>query len=222
MTIEDITERGFKNVVEGLRRQRSENQFRTFITNVVSECDHTAHLRKIGAVILRAHRKDDGLTRAELVQELLDRADAYYRVLWSTCTEDERVVLYQLAEDGWANFKNEVAIHQLGRRKLVTRSNTLRIMNESFRQFVLHSQSHGEVEAWLREEGQSIWKSLKLSLGLLAVVAAAWLFYSQQQFFNSLVGYVSAFGAATAMLVKWLSDLRSGTKTSEAGSSMHQ
>lgn len=216
MTIEDITEKGFQNVVSSLRRRRSDDEFRIFINNVIRECNHTAQLRKIGAVILRAHRKDNGLSRDVLVQELLDRADAYYRVLWSTCTENERVVLYQLAADGWANFKNEAAINQLKRRKLVNLSYGLRIMNESFRQFVLHSQYRVEVEAWEREEEQSVWKSLKLSLGVLAIVAAAWLFYSQEQFFNSLVGYVSAFGAAAAVLVKWIGDLRSGGKSTES------
>jgi hypothetical protein len=119
-----------------------------------------------------------------------------------------------LAEDGWANCKNETAIHQLERRSLITRPDGLRIMNESFRQFVRHSQYREEIESWEQEGGQSVWQSVKLSLGITAVLGAAWLFYSQQQFFNSLVGYISAFGTATAVLVKWFADLRGGTRNS--------
>ena len=63
-----------------------------------------------------------------------------------------------------------------------------------------------------------MWQSLKLSLGVSAILVTAWLFYSQQQFFNSLVGYISAFGAAAAVLVKWFADLRgTGKGTSATG-----
>jgi hypothetical protein len=214
VAIEDITEGTLKPVAERLRRRNPAPQFQDFIDKIVSECDHTARLRKLGRAIMRTHRKGQGLSRGALVQELLDRADAYYRLLWSTCTESERVVLYQLAEDGWANFKNETAIRQLQRRKLVTRLHGLRIMNESFRQVVCHSQYRPDIAAWEQEGEQSIWQSLKLCLGITAVLLAAWLFYSQRQFFNSLVGYISAFAASAAVLVKWFADLRGGGKVS--------
>ena len=151
-----------------------------------------------------------------VVQEILDHADAYYRVLWSTCTENERVVLYQLAEDGWANFKNGMAILQLKRRQLVTERKGLHIMNESFRQFIRRSQDQQEINAWEQEGDQSVWKSVKLSLGIVAVLVAAWLFYSQRQFFNSLVAYLGAFAASAAVLVKWFADLR-GSKAPSGG-----
>jgi hypothetical protein len=214
--IEDVTEATFGEITEKLGALNTLPEFQVFIHDVVSECDHTAQLRKLGATIMRTHRKGPGLSREALVQELLDRADAYYRVLWSTCTENERVVLYQLAEDGWANFKNEMAILQLKRRKLVTVRKGLCIMNESFRQFVRHSQDRQEINAWEKEGDQSVWKSVKLSLGIVAVLAAAWLFYSQRQFFNSLVAYISAFAASGAVLVKWFADLR-GSKAPSGG-----
>jgi hypothetical protein len=55
---------------------------------------------------------------------------------------------------------------------------------------------------------QSVWRYLKLSLGILAVATAAWLLYSQQQFSNAVLGYVGAIGAAAGIVFKLLSDLR--------------
>ena len=237
VTIEDITIQGFYRVAQQLRNKREDLEFHKFIDLVVEECDHTAQLRKMGAAILRAYRKDEGLSKEQLIQELLDRADSYYRVLWSTCTQDERLVLYQLARDGWANLKNTFAIQHLQRRKLIvvpaqvsarnpwagnSALSTLkgpigiRIMNESFRQFIRISQQRDEIEAWEREGDQSVWRFLKLSLGILAVAGAAWLLYSQQQFFNLIVAYVGALGAAAGVVFKLVSDLR-GKNPAPAG-----
>ena len=75
MTIDDITEDVFKEVVDGLKRRRPDRLFQDFIKHVVRECDHTAQLRKIGGTVLRAHRDKEGLSPEALVQELLDRAN---------------------------------------------------------------------------------------------------------------------------------------------------
>lgn len=218
LTIEDITVPGFRRVAEEMRKRRPDPAFLEFVDRVLMECDHTAQLRKIGAFILRSHRKDSGLSPVGLIQELLDRADSYYRVLWATCTQDERLVLYQLAKDGWANPKNELAIQHLQRRRLVTLMPGLRILNESFRQFIRTSQYHEEIATWEQEGQQSVWRSLKMSLGILAVAAAAWLLYSQQQFFNTVVAYLGAIGAAGGVVFKVFSEMRGG-KSAPGGAS---
>ena len=215
LTIDDITVPRFQRVIAKMLLLRTDTAFRELVDRVVKECDHTAQMRKIGAAILRLHRKNPGMSRDMLIQELLDRADSYYRVLWSTCTRDERLVLYQLAQDGWANPKNELAIQHLLRRGLILGSG-LRIMNESFRHFIRRSQYHEEIALWEQEGEQSLWRSLRLSLGILAVSAAAWLLYSQQQLFNAVLGYVGALGAAAGVVFKLLSDLR-GSRSAPMG-----
>jgi len=238
VTIEDITIQGFYRVSQQMRQKRDDPRFRAFIDYIAEECDHTAQLRKIGVAILRIHRKDEGLSQEKVIQELLDRADSYYRVLWSTCTQDERLVLFQIAQDGWANPKNKVAIQQLQRRKLIVipaqvnvsqpwsgnfALSTLkghvgiRLMNESFRHFIRNSQQRDEIEAWEREADQSVWRFLKLSLGILTAAVAAWLLYSQQQFFNTIVAYVGALGAAAGIVFKLVGDLRGKNSAPSGG-----
>ena len=247
--IKDITERRFQK--KGIKSvlEKASDEHREFARRVVEECDHTAQLRKIGSKILSAHLVADAKgerrakisTRDGLIQELLDRADSYYRTLWSTCTPDERLVLFQLASDGWANPRNQLAIQHLERRNLVTRPNPkidvrstapcdadtlgrdhappvgLRIMNESFREFIRKSQHREEIAAWEQEGEQSVWRFLKLSLVILTAAVAAWLLYSQQQFFNTVVAYVGALGAAVGVVFKLLGDLRGRGSTPNAG-----
>jgi hypothetical protein len=160
--------------------------------------------------MLEAHDGGPAVSRAALVEELLDRADAYYRVLWSTCTREERLVLFQLARDGWANPKNERAIQQLERRHLVRRSPGLRILNESFCRFVKAAQLPEEVAKWEHDERHSAWSAVKLGLTTAALMAGAWLLYTQQDIFQMGIGYVAAMATASGTV---LTLIRSFTRT---------
>lgn len=168
---------------------------------IQEECDGTAQLRKIGLSMLDASSPITEISKAALVEELLDRADAYYRTLWSTCTKEERLVLFQLARDGWANPKNQRAIQQLERRRLVRRSPGLRIMNESFRRFVSAAQLPAEVAHWEEDEQQSAWSALRLALSTAALMAGGWLLYTQQDVFQMGIGYVAAMGTASGTVL---------------------
>jgi hypothetical protein len=181
---------------------------------IKEECDHTAHLKRLGTTIMDAHQGGPALSKPALVEELLDRADAYYRVLWSTCTNEERLVLFQLARDGWANPKNERAIQQLERRRLVRRLPGLRIMNESFCRFVNAAQLPGEVAKWEEDEQHSAWSALKLGLTTMGLMAGAWLLYTQQNVFQMGIGYVAAMGTASGAV---LSLIRSISRTKAGG-----
>ena len=184
------------------------------LINVVrQECDHTGPLRRIGFPLLLSRLQNlqetkESFLREEIMEDVLDRADAYYRSLWSTCTKDERLVLYQLAKDGWANPKNRKAIQDLIRRGLVVRSSGFHIMNRSFRQFVLDYQYPEEVAAWDQEIKLSSWRAVRSSLLVAGVVLGVWMVYSQQQVVHLALGYVGVLGGAAATVGSLVSALR--------------
>src|SRR5258708_4665098 len=160
--MEDAKENSFKCILAG-----QENPCRTeFVEWVKAECDYTAQLRRIGRDMLRAHCDDqEPMSKAQFLEELLDRTDSYYRVLWSTCTKDERLVLFQLGEDGWANPKNGRALQQLQRRRIVRRGSGFRIVNESLRRFIRTPQAPEELAKWEEDEEQSTLRGAKQGLG---------------------------------------------------------
>jgi len=151
--------------------------------------------------MLQAHHDDAGLSKGQFVDVLLDRADSYYRVLWSTCTKEERMVFYQLAMDGWVNPKNDRAIQQLQRRGIIHRGSGYRLMNDSLRRFVKNAERPEEVAKWEEEQGNSAWSAVKLALGTGLMMCGAWLIYAQQDIFQTGIGYVTALGAASSAVV---------------------
>lgn len=184
---------------------------------VRNECDHTAQLRKIGLDLLKAHCQRAPVSKAQLLEELLDRADSYYRVLWSTCTKDERLVLFQLAQDGWANPKNGRAIQQLQRRGIIFRGSGYRIMNDSFCQFIRTGQCPMEAAQWEAEEQHSTWSAVKLGLSTALLMFGAWLLFTQQDVFQMGIGYVAALGTASGAILNLTRSLRGKSAATEAG-----
>jgi hypothetical protein len=174
---------------------------RELVEMIESECHHTAQLRDIGRAMLERHCNGAPPSKAQFVEELLDRADTYYRKLWSNCAQQERLVLFQLAQDGWANPKNDCAIQQLQRRRIIRRTLGFHIMNESFRRFVRTAQTPDEVAKWEQDEEHSAWSAMKLGLATAAMMFGAWLLYAQQDVFQLGIGYLAALGTASGAIL---------------------
>ena len=206
--MEDVTE----SYISRYLAERDTPCLPELVRLVKLECDHTAELRRLGLALMDEHCGQMDISQALFVEQLLDRADTYYRVLWSNCTKEERLVLFQLARDGWANPKNDRAIQQLERRRLVRRSPGLRIMNESFCRFVHTAQLPSEVARWEEEQQQSTWSAVKTGLTTAVFMAGAWLLYTQQDIFQLGIGYVAALGTASGVVLNLARSVASSRK----------
>ena len=151
-------------------------------------------LRGVGTSILENFQESDPVTREWIKGSALNRADDYYHVLWSGLSAGERMVLYQLALDGWANPKNVAALQQLERKSLICREPMYKLMNRSFGEFVLGAEHADEIEQWEKQQQQSTWRAFKLVLIALAVGAAAWLLHSQAALSQVVVAYIAGIG----------------------------
>jgi len=191
------SDEGFQRALAG----QNHNGSARLVEMIRGECGHTPQLRRIGLGMLQAHHEDASLSKGQFVDVLLDRADSYYRVLWSTCTKEERMVLYQLAMDGWVNPKNQRAIQQLQRRGIIRRGSGYRLMNDSLRRFVQSAERPEEVAKWEQEEGNSAWSAVKLALGTGLMMFGAWLIYAQQDIFQLGIGYLTALGTASSAVI---------------------
>jgi hypothetical protein len=159
---------------------------------ICNECSYTPMLQKIGVELFRKFDKAHLPTRQEIVGMIADRADAYYRMLWAGLTGGERLVLYQLALDGWANPKNAQAIHQLEQKQLIYRQPMYRILNGSFRSFIRSSEHEKEIAEWQKKEHESTWQVLRFVLIAAVIGVGVWLFYAQAQLFQIGTGYITA------------------------------
>ena len=184
------TLQSFDKLHEPIKGRQNCHQFALWIEQ---ECNCTTHLRRIGQDLVDQYREEDcDRSRDWVVSKVLDMSDSYYHVLWSILTASERLVLYQLAMDGWTNPKNIAAILQLKRKLLILRDPMYRIMNESFRRFVLSSEHAEEIAQWEKAEQTSTWRAFRFVGIAVAIGVGVWLLYTQAAFSQVVVAYIAA------------------------------
>jgi hypothetical protein len=189
-----------------------------FAAWVCRECGSTTFLRAVGTAILRELWKTPPETREQLTEIVLDRVDTYYRVLWSGLTGSERLVLYQLAIDGWANPKNAPAIQQLERKQLICKAPMYRIMNDSFCQFVQSGEHAREISEWEKHEQESAWHAVRFILIAVLIGGGVWLLYTQAQLFQLGTGTITAIAALLTAIAGFSARLKRAPDQTDANS----
>jgi hypothetical protein len=118
---------------------------------ILRECSMSPTLMTIGAEVLRESLTDVPLSTEDLLTEIGVAAEPYYHTLWATCSREEKLALQQLAQEDVVNPANTHVIERLMASGLVRRAPIFRLMNETFRRFVLQAVSPDDLRARERE-----------------------------------------------------------------------
>jgi hypothetical protein len=176
---------------------------RRFLEQLDEECSCNELLRGIQGDLLT--RPDVAkFDWEDMVEYVLDMAEPYYRRVWSLCSEEERLTLIQLAQEGVINPRAFDVLRRLRRRRLIRTDPRFRLMNESFKRFVLECETAAVVKQWETPDPTQSWARLRTPLVALLVVFGAILVYIQQPFFDETAtlaaGTVTVAGSVAAMV----------------------
>ena len=129
-----------------------------------------------------------------------------YHSLWNNCTQQEQYLIYDLAEDGLLNSKNLPDIYNLLLKGIMVEKNgRLKLFNHSFQNFVLSvisPQQALEIEHEAKMEGG--WANSQLPIIMIIFGLLLFLFVSQQNVFNYLIGWVTAALGSIPLLTRAL------------------
>jgi hypothetical protein len=139
-------------------------------------------------------------TEQELFDLLGERAAVYYDGIWQTCLPAERAVLVHLARSGLVNEKDRRTIRRLLARGLIRREPQFRVMNETFRQYLLGHAAAFEVE--LPRGPRSTWDQVRRPIFAGVVSLAVLLFVTQQELFSAVNAAFLAVSGGVASFVK--------------------
>jgi hypothetical protein len=153
----------------------------------------------------------NGMDREQLLEEFGERAEAYYRDVWESCSEGEKVVVQHLAAEGLVNEKNRRVIRRLMARGLVRRGPNFRLMNETFRRFARSSFCKAQVDDFEQTAAPSAWDRFRWPfLGVLSA-SLAFFFATQQELLDSAMAVVTGVTAGLPVLAK-IVDLLGGKR----------
>lgn len=176
------------------------------------ECAGNAFLLQIGREL---DPLASGLAARQLLEEFGERAEVYYRSLWASCSRDERVVLGHLAEEGLVNEKDRRVVRRLMARGLVRRESGFRVMNETFRRFLVSPACRAEVLEHEQITGESPWDRFRRPFFAVLAAGAVFFLSTQKQLLDGSMAVVTAATAGLPAILKVL-DLLSGRKSGAA------
>jgi hypothetical protein len=159
---------------------------------IVAECALTPPLRALAQDVAARLAGDRTLTREDVLREIGDAAEPYYRALWSACSTEQKLALRQLAEEDVVNPRNHAVILSLVRSGLVVRTAVFRILNDTFEQFVLQAVPADTIAAWERQGVKTPWGSIRTALVTCAVAVGGFLILTEQQLVGTWFGVVPA------------------------------
>jgi hypothetical protein len=161
------------------------------------------------------HPDRPALDVRQLIVEVADRAEHYYREIWATCTAAEKLVLVQIAAESLVNEKTDRTVRVLMARGLVRRQPQFTLMNETFRQFVLSPQVRHEVDA-LEQQSSGAWDALRWPFVIVLMATLVFFFTTQQDLFKTVLGALTAAATLVPAVVKLVTSLGEGRTAAAA------
>ncbi|MCG8700151.1 MAG: hypothetical protein MI922_18995, partial [Bacteroidales bacterium] len=141
--------------------------------------------------------------REELILGIQQHLEPKYYFIWKYCTPLEKLILYDLAEDGMVNTKNSYLINRLVSKRIVTIDNQPKIFSESFKNFILTSVRELEakqLEKLLSEQGQ--WSNFRLFIVSILLSIIIFVFVIQGRTVDQAIGVLTAFVALVPAVIK--------------------
>ena len=141
------------------------------------------------------------MSRAEVIDEFTERASAYYDMRWSSCADDEKLILSQLAREGLLNPRSRRSIRRLMGRGLIRRNPQLSLLNESFRKYVLNASAAEEVDVKHVDELDT-WSNISRPLAFVLIAVIVMFLITQKDLANTASAIVTALAGGIPALIK--------------------
>jgi hypothetical protein len=133
----------------------------------------------------------------QLIDLVSHEADKYYHSLWMSLSQEQQLALVQLAEEGLVNPRNRDVVRESMEKRLIIRERHFKIMNESFRRFVMSATPPETIKEWEAEGGRMHWGVARIVLLSVLLIV---LFLTQQEW----LAYATGFAAAVPALLQIL------------------
>ncbi|HEV2827349.1 MAG TPA: cache domain-containing protein [Pyrinomonadaceae bacterium] len=151
----------------------------------------------------------EGMSLADVFKQIAAQARLYYQRIWATCSEAEKLTLLHLAEDRFLS-RNDPQLGVLMLKGLIVKGPDLRLMNQTFKHFVLTQCSQtGLVSIEDQAKRNSPWHMLRIPLLIGFVGVILFLVLTQKDFYSSSLTTITGLVTGIPALFKLLSVLQS-------------
>ncbi|HXB93271.1 MAG TPA: hypothetical protein VNU72_13320, partial [Puia sp.] len=138
----------------------------------------------------------------EKVLEELGNNEQKYRGEWESLRPVERFILFDLAKDGFTNYRTAWILYKLRKAgHLQFKGGILQFTDFGFREFVLHQAGNKDVQAFLNLAQQAgTWQSFRMPLMILFATFGLFIFFTQDALYQKISGLIATFISIRPML----------------------
>lgn len=158
------------------------------------------------APIVREYYLNYSANDEDVILYIQHLATGYYERIWNSCTIGEKILLFDLAEDSLVNIKNNdacIPLQNLQEKGIVEVQDKYKVMNESFRNFILTNVETADLEnTEIMKQRKSAWNSFRIPLILFASGIIIFLFTTQQALISNLYTLLIAVGAIAGVFIR--------------------
>ncbi len=149
-------------------------------------------------------RKNHEIPEDDKILTIQQMSYPYYFSIWNSLSKDERYIIYDIARDRFVNTINTNGIMSLLDKGILVYDHSLRIMNESFSNFVLTKVNSDEaLEMEMESRKKGTWNTVFAVLFLLIISLVVFLSIGQQNFLNDLNAFLTAIVALVGLLIRF-------------------
>lgn len=154
------------------------------------------------------------LSNRNFIINLETVAEPYYNALWNSFSQEEKLLLFDLAHDGFVNLKNQRCLRILMQKGvIVVKDHSLDIMNKSFTNFILGVfREDEELEIAKKVQSKGSWQDIRLVLVLTLISIVVFIALAQKELMSDLNAFLVAITGAVGLLSKFGGWFGSGKK----------
>lgn len=141
--------------------------------------------------------------RENLILRIQEIATPYYMSIWKYCSKEDRLVLYDSAEDGYLNSSNRAVINRLLKSGLLVQGDRgPRLMNESFGNFILSMANSDEaLKLELEANRSGRWSSYRMITILVIISLLMFLTLAEQHMVDKAIAILTAVIALVPAII---------------------
>ena len=138
----------------------------------------------------------------KIILKIQEYVMGYYESIWEACSNNEKIVLYDISDDLLLNDKNKKVIKILIYKGLLKHNGYIDIMNRSFRNFIIAKfESEYEEEYVKKYESTGMWANYRAPI-LLIVLAFAFFIALQENILSNFNSILPAIITALGLITK--------------------
>jgi hypothetical protein len=128
-----------------------------------------------------------------------------YETIWSKCSENEQYVLYDLALDGFTNYKTPDILYSLFKKGLlrIDKNDSISIMNYSFRNYLASKSNTNEIASLKQKVSKGgTWKMIQNVFMVILLMIFVYLIITQQEFSARVAAIISGLVTLMPALIR--------------------